>query len=63
MENKDHLSKEGLSDLLRLIYTYEGKGKYRKRSLNEVLSIVSDKEAYFSALATKNAEVVDLTEI
>jgi len=76
MENKDHLSKEGLSDLIRLIYTYEGKGKFSpeepqggswtsyrgKRSLNEVLSIVSDKEAYFSSLATKN-EIVDLTEI
>jgi hypothetical protein len=62
MENKDHLSKEGLSDLIRLIYTYEGKGKFRKRSLNEVLSIVSDKEAYFSSLAAKN-EIVDLTEI
>ena len=62
MENKEHLTKEGLSDLIRLIYTYEGKGKYRKRSLDEVLAIVNDKEAYFSSLATKN-EVVDLTEI
>ena len=29
MENKEHLTKEGLSDLIRLIYTYEGKGKYQ----------------------------------
>ena len=47
MGNKTHLTKEGISELIQLIYTYVGKGKYRKRNLDEVLSIINDKDSYF----------------
>ena len=37
LENKKHLTKEGLIEMIKLTYQIEGKGKGRKRSLEEVI--------------------------
>jgi len=47
MERKDHWNKELLKDLVRKAYSYTGKGNNRKRTLDEVLLIIEDKDAYF----------------
>ena len=36
--------------MVKLAYTLIGKGKGRKRTLEEVLEIIKDKDAYFSSL-------------
>ena len=36
-----------LMKMVELSYTLVGKGKGRKRTLNEVLEIINNKEAYF----------------
>jgi hypothetical protein len=46
--------KETLIEMVKLSYTLIGKGKGRKRTLNEVLEIINDKETYFSNLAKQN---------
>lgn len=40
--------KETLIKMIKLAYTLSGKGKNRKRPLEEILEIINDKEAYFS---------------
>ena len=45
--------KETLIEMVKLAYTLTGKGKNRKRPLEEILEIINDKEAYFSKLGTK----------
>ena len=47
LNSQDHLSQQGLIELVELVYTYQGKGKYRKRTLNEVINIIKDKDNYF----------------
>jgi hypothetical protein len=39
--------KEDLIYLVKLAYTFQGKGKTRKRELSEILQIIEDKDAYF----------------
>ena len=48
-QRKEHFTQDGLIDMVKLAYTLnvEGKGKMRKRTLEEVLAIIRDKEAYF----------------
>ena len=43
----DQKNKETLMKMVELSYTLVGKGKGRKRTLNEVLEIINNKEAYF----------------
>jgi hypothetical protein len=47
---KEHFTQEGLIDMVKLAYTLntEGKGKIRKRTLEEVVAIIRDKDAYFA---------------
>jgi LAGLIDADG endonuclease len=49
-QRKEHFIQEGLIDMVKLAYTLntEGKGKMRKRTLEEVLAIIRDKKAYFN---------------
>jgi hypothetical protein len=49
-QRKEHLTKEGLIEIIQLAYTLNehGKGKTRKRSLSEVIAIIQDKEAFFA---------------
>lgn len=49
-QRQEHFTQEGLIDMVKLAYTLnvEGKGKMRKRTLEEVLAIIRDKEAYFA---------------
>jgi len=49
-QRKEHFTQEGLIDMVKLAYTLneEGKGKIRKRTLEEVLAIIRDKNAYFA---------------
>ena len=42
--------KETLIEMVKLAYTLSGKGKGRKRPLEEILEIINDKEAYFSKI-------------
>jgi LAGLIDADG endonuclease len=48
-QRKEHFTQEGLIEMVKLVYTLneEGKGKTRKRTLEEVLAIIRDKDAYF----------------
>lgn len=46
----DQKNKETLIELVKIAYTLIGKGKGRKRTLDEILEIVKDKEAYFNKL-------------
>jgi len=57
LQNKEHLQKESLIELVKLAYSYSGKGNNRKRTLNEVLSVIQDKETYFKNLQMKDNEV------
>ena len=49
-QRKEHFTQEGLIDMVKLAYTLntEGKGKMRKRTLEEVIAIIRDKDAYFA---------------
>lgn len=49
-QRKEHFTQEGLIEMVKLAYTLneEGKGKTRKRTLEEVLAIIRDKDAYFN---------------
>jgi len=44
-------NKNSLIEMIKLIYDFDknkiGKGKTRKRSLNEILEIIADKNKYF----------------
>jgi hypothetical protein len=40
-------NKDTLIAMVKLAYTFEGKGKYRKRSLDEIIEIINDKNTYF----------------
>jgi len=46
-------NKDSLIKMINLIYDFDknkiGKGKTRKRDLNEILEIISDKNKYFDA--------------
>jgi hypothetical protein len=46
-------NKESLIEMIKLIYAFDknkvGKGKTRKRDLNEILEIINDKNKYFDA--------------
>lgn len=51
------LSKE----LVKRAYSYSGKGNNRKRTLEEVLRIIDDKEAYFNEMNNPELdEVIDI---
>lgn len=41
-------NQETLIEMVKLAYTLQGKGKYRKRSLDEVIGIIKDKKTYFN---------------
>jgi hypothetical protein len=47
-QRKEHFTQEGLIEMVKLAYTLneEGKGKTRKRTLEEELAIIRDKNAY-----------------
>lgn len=45
--------KDTLIEMVKLAYTLEGKGKNRKRPLEEILEIINDKEAYFDKKASE----------
>jgi len=49
-QRKEHFTQKGLIDMVKLAYTLntEGKGKIRKRTLEEVVAIIRDKDAYFA---------------
>lgn len=49
-QRKEHFTQKGLIEMVKLAYTLneEGKGKTRKRTLEEVLAIIRDKDAYFA---------------
>jgi hypothetical protein len=40
--------KDDLIDMVKLAYTFQGKGKTRKRELSEILKIIEDKDSYFN---------------
>lgn len=40
LSNGEHFTKDGLIKMVRLVYTVQGKGKWRKRTLQEVISII-----------------------
>ena len=40
--------KESLIEMVKLAYTFQGKGKGRKRELHEILEIIDNKAYYFS---------------
>lgn len=42
-----HTSQQGFIELVKLVYTYQGKGKTRKRTLDEIIFIIENKETYF----------------
>jgi LAGLIDADG DNA endonuclease family protein len=42
--------KDSLIEIVKLAYLYQGKGKGRKRGLQEVLEIIQNKELYFNSL-------------
>jgi LAGLIDADG endonuclease len=46
-------NKETLIEMVKFSYTLIGKGKGRKRTLEEVLEIINDKESYFNNLNTQ----------
>jgi hypothetical protein len=48
-------NKIDLINLVKLAYTFQGKGKTRKRELSEILQIIENKESYFSR---KNSEII-----
>lgn len=50
LQKGDHRTQEGLIDMVKLAYAVRGKGNDRKRKLEEVLSIIENKEAYFDKL-------------
>ena len=41
-------NKDTLIEMVKLAYKLEGKGKNRKRQLNEILEIIEDKNLYFN---------------
>ena len=43
-------SKETLIEMVKLAYTLSGKGKNRKRTLEEVIEIINDKTNYFDKI-------------
>ena len=43
-------NKETLIEMVKIAYTLIGKGKGRKRTLNEVLEIIKDKTSYLNKL-------------
>lgn len=49
-QRKDHLTQEGSRKMVKLAYTLNeyGKGSARKRTLEEVLTIIQDKDSYFA---------------
>lgn len=51
-------NKNSLIEMVKLIYEFDhnklGKGKARKRSLEEILEIINDKDTYFSSISTPN---------
>ena len=48
---------EGLIKLVELAYTYQGKGKFRKRTLNEIIEIIKDKDSFFQKESVTPREV------
>jgi hypothetical protein len=42
--------------MVKLAYNLQGKGKVRKRNLDEVLSIINDKTAYFKKIEANKTE-------
>jgi len=42
--------KDTLIEMVKLAYTFSGKGKNRKRPLEKILEIINDKEAYFNRI-------------
>ena len=57
-------NKETLIDMVKIAYTLIGKGKggRRKRTLSEVLYIISDKEVYFVLLPRAKNDQQDSTD-
>ena len=48
--------KDSLIEMVKLAYTFQGKGKGRKRELTEILEIIENKTAYFNNIQTKNID-------
>jgi hypothetical protein len=42
--------------MVKLAYNLQGKGKFRKRTLDEVLSIIEDKTAYFKKIEANKTD-------
>lgn len=42
--------KDSLIEMVKLVYTIQGKGKNRKRELSEILEIIEDKTVYFNKM-------------
>lgn len=42
LQNGEHNTKEGLIKMVKLVYSVQGKGKWRKRTVEEVISIIED---------------------
>jgi hypothetical protein len=50
LANGEHKTQEGLTEMVKLCYLVKGKGTGRKRSLEEVLSIIANKNSYFAKI-------------
>lgn len=50
LESGGYKNQDTLIEMVKLAYSYQGKGKYRKRTLDEVIEIIKDKESYFNSL-------------
>lgn len=57
LNSQEHLTQEGLIKLVELAYTYQGKGKFRKRTLNEIVEIIKDKDSFFLKESMTSREV------
>lgn len=42
LQDGQHMTKEGLISMVRLVYTVQGKGKWRKRTLEDVIRIIEE---------------------
>jgi hypothetical protein len=52
--------KESLIQMVKLAYTFQGKGKGRKRELCEIIEIIENKTAYFKKINTLKLKTKDL---
>lgn len=52
--------KESLIELVKLAYTYQGKGKNRKRQISEILEIIENKVNYFERINANSLKNKDI---